>query len=263
MTAPLVRHALAALILASLAGAAAGQGSPLALPPLSAQDASARIAVVVEPGLARTLDLPTEGLRQARRDMLDGLPVADLDLRALAESRDGLAAQRYLRRLLAAGEDPDPSDVAWFGAIAVATGRPWSLPDVVEALRRLDPATEPPERLRLSAEVLAAHAWAGNALALEAMVELNGEGRLLGPLSEETRVRLLDAAAAAGNARVPLLMALDLLAAPEPPPERLALARDYLGRAAQGGDLAAQAMALALLGRLDGGEAGSAAGSSR
>jgi len=94
------------------------------------------------------------------------------------------------------------------------------------------------------------------------MVDLNGEGRLFGPLSEETRLRILEAAASAADGRVPLLMALDILRAPEPPPEALALARDYLGRASEAGDLAVRAMAQALLGRLADDGANVAAGTS-
>lgn len=218
-----------------------------------APDAKGRfISVVVRPGLARTIDLPTEGLRQARRDMLAGTRVADADLRALADRRDGLAAQCYVRRLLAAEPLGGDSDIAFYATVAIATGRVWTLPDAVAAMRRLDPATEPPERVQAYMAMLYAHAWAGNSVALEAMIDLNGEGRLFGPLSEATRQRILDQGDLAGDGRAALRMAIGLMREGAMTPAREAQARDALGRALAGGDLEARATAINLLRLLPG-----------
>ena len=92
--------------------------------------AARRISVTVDKGLTRTASLPTAALRQTRRDMLAGKVIADADLRALADRRDGRAAQDHVRRLLKAGTGA-PSDIAYYGSIAVASGRIWTLPDAV------------------------------------------------------------------------------------------------------------------------------------
>ncbi len=63
------------------------------------------------------------------------------------------------------------------------TGRIWPLQDAITAMHQLDPATEPSDRIQMYIQTLYAHALAGNALALDAVVDLNGEGRLFGPMS--------------------------------------------------------------------------------
>jgi hypothetical protein len=229
---------------------ASGQNFPTV--PGKADPAARQISVTVNPGVVRTIDLPSEGLRQARLDLLAGLPVLDADLRALADQRDGLAAQRYVRRLLEATPRGSDSDVAYYGSIAVATGRVWSLPDAIEAMKRLDSATEPPDRVAVYADVLYPHAWAGNSLALEAIIDLNGEGRLFGPLSEATRARILNIGERAGDGRIALSIALIAMQSADLSPTALDQARDCLTRAKAGSDLAVQVMATTLLNRLDG-----------
>lgn len=248
-----IRSALRALSLLAVAlpGPVCAQPAP-ALPALPGLDdsRSRQISVVVTRGLTRTVDLPTAGLQQARLDMLAGFPVVDADLRALADHWDGLAAQHYVRRLLEAEPRGSDSDIAFYGSIAVATGRVWSMADAVEAMRRLDPATEPPERIKVYSDMLYPHAWAGNSLALAAVIDLNGDGRLFGPLSTATRARLLELGDQTGDGRIALQMAMSLLMSPTP--ENRQQAQDYLSRAKAGNDLAVQAMAAALLDRLTG-----------
>ena len=129
---------------ASQTAAETAADAVLALFPAPA--AARRICVTVDKGLTRTASLPTAALRQARRDMLAGKDIPDADLRALADRHDGRAAQDYVRRLLRAGTGT-PSDIAFYGSIAVASGRVWTLPDAVAAMRALDPATEPRARV--------------------------------------------------------------------------------------------------------------------
>lgn len=199
----------------------------LLMPP---DPADRQISVVVTPGRASNAGLP-DLLKLVRQAMLDGAEIAPADLRALADLNDGLAAQRYVRLLLA---DPTstPSDIAYYGTIAVGTGRVWSLPAAVAAMRLLDPATEPVERTRAYVRMLYPHAWAGNAIALDAVIDLNGEGRLFGALSEETRLKILAQDAINGDGRGVMRMALALLSLPNRTPEQEALVDDYLARAA-------------------------------
>ena len=199
----------------------------LLMPP---DPADRQISVVVTPGLASNAGLP-DALKLARQAMFDGTEVTPADLRALADRNDGLAAQKYVRLLLA---DPTatPSDIAYYGTIAVGTGRVWSLPAAIDAMRLLDPATEPVERTRAYVRMLYPHAWAGNALAFDAVIDLNGEGRLFGALSEETRAKILAQDAVNGDGRGVMRMALALMSLPSRTPEQEALIDDYLTRAA-------------------------------
>jgi len=160
-----------------------------------------------------------------------------------------------MRRMIATGAPVSDSDIAWFATVAVRTGRVWTLPDAVAAMQRLDPATEPPERVRAYVEMLYPHAWAGNALALDAVIDLNGEGRLFGALSDATLQRIVTAAQAAGDGRAYLRLALQLLHVDAPGEADKARARDYLTRAIVGDHLAVQVIARTLLEGLDPGSA--------
>jgi len=208
---------------------------------------SSQISVKVTPGLTHTNRLPTKALRKARKDMVEGLEIPVADLRALADHGDGLAAQKYVRLLLAQVPEASASDIAYYGSIAVSTGRVWSLRDAVEAMSRLDPATEPAARKKTYVAMLYPHAWAGNSLALDAVIDLNGEGKLFGDLSEKTRQKILDQDAKNGDGRGALRLALILLQKPEKTAEDDALVRDYLGRALAGDNLAVRATAANLL----------------
>lgn len=207
--------------------------------------ADQQISVVVTPGRASNAGLP-DLLRIVRQAMLDGAEVAPADLRALADLNDGLAAQRYVRLLLS---DPTatPSDIAYYGTVAVGTGRIWSLPAAVDAMRLLDPVTEPIERIRAYVRVLYPHAWAGNVLALDAVIDLNGEGRLFGALSEETRLKILEQDAINGSGRGVMRMALALLSLPSRTPEQESFVDDYLARAARADNLAVSVTATNML----------------
>lgn len=228
--------ALWAMTLLAMALAASAQTRLITM--TIAPDMSSRqVSVVVTPNLTHTDKLPTEPLRLARKAMLDDLPVNDADLRALADLNDGLAAQKYVRVLLRQGGG-SASDIAYYGTIAVSTGRVWSLPDVVEALHQLDPATEPKDRIRAYAAMLYPHAWAGNALALDAVIDLNGEGKLFGPLSEDTRVRIVAQGDKIGDGRVALRLALVLLQQPKLGDKDTGLLLGYLDRAAASNNLA-------------------------
>ncbi len=193
--------------------------------------ALANISVVVREGLASMAKLPDPALRQARADMLAGQDISIENLRALADFNDGLAAQKLVQRLQAAGGN-NASDIAYYGSIAVSTGRVQSLRPAVAAMRTLDPATEPAERLRVYAAMLYPHAWAGNPLALDAVMDLNGIGKLFGPLSEATRAKIEEQGRKSNDGRVALRFAINLLNTPNVSPEDTARATAYLTEAA-------------------------------
>ncbi len=209
---------------------------------------SREIVVVVEPGLTSMAGLPTN-LRAARTAMHDGLPVTDADLRALALRGDGLAALRLMRRMGDGSAEASASDIAYFGAIALRTGRAGALAPMVDALLQLDPATEPPERIATAIQALLPQAWAGNALALDAVIDLNGPGRLFGELSAGTLARIEEQATLAGDGRAFLRLAIQAMQAPDDPAAR-ARAEDYLRRAAVTDHLGVKATVEALLAQL-------------
>ncbi|APX14281.1 hypothetical protein [Tateyamaria omphalii] len=170
-----------------------------------------RVSVVVDRGLTSNKGLRSRALRVARDALHAGEPVAADQLRSLAEAGDGLAAQRYVRLLQAKKAQGTPSDIAYFSAIAVGTGRIWTLGAMIDAMHTLNPETEPKARVRKYIQVLYPHAWAGNRLAFEAVVDFNGAARLFGPLSERTRARILEEAQKQGDGRIELGMAMGLL----------------------------------------------------
>lgn len=252
-----MRRALSALILLGFAHPLAAQESytPI-IPSVIAHDlGDTRISVTVDRGLTSSKRLRSTALRNARTAMHEGGGVSAEHLRALAEAGDGLAAQRYVRLLEASSTPPGPSDLAYFSAISVGTGRVWTLKTMIAAMHDLDPKSEPRARINKYIQVLYPHAWAGNPLALEAVLAFNGEGRLFGALSDRTRDRILAESREHGDGRIELGMALSLLertrAAESPAPGDLSLARSLLKQAEISDHLAVRASAQNLLRLMD------------
>ena len=212
---------------------------------------AAQVAVKVEKGLRSSKQLRSHELRRARDAMHKGEPVSTAHLRALAQAGDGLAAQRYVRILLSAEPAANPSDIAFYAAQAVGTGRIWTLKPMIEAMHKLSPETEPKERIRKYIRVLYPHAWAGNSLALDALVAFNGEGRLFGPLSDKTRDRILAQSRKNGDGRIELSLAMAILEVEHqsatPDGQALAQARSYLELAQASDHLAVSTPAQNLL----------------
>lgn len=238
--------------------AAQQKGAPI-IPNLIVPDVSGeRISVVVDPGLRNSKALKTDALRAARVALHEGGDVSSKDLRALANAGDGLAAQRYVRVLQAAQPQATQSDLAYYSAVAVGTGRIWTLKTMIDAMHHLDPKAEPRARIRTYIKVLYPHARAGNALAIEAQVAFNGEGRLFGPLSDATRTRILEQAAQHGTGRIEFGMAMGILErtrrAETPDPDDLAQARRLLTLASTSDHLAVSTSARNLLRLMDAGQ---------
>lgn len=238
-----VRLSFIALLGAVFAVSAMAQTQPVPIiPNLIAPDTSTDlISVTVDRGLTSTKRLRSAALRQARTRLHEGGDVSGDELRGLATAGDGLAAQRYVR-VLQATDGASASDIAFFAAVAVGTGRIWTMGPMIDAMHQLDPETEPRERIRKYIRVLYPHAWAGNARALEAVVVFNGEGRLFGPLSDGTRDKILAEVQETGDGRIELGMAMGLLeriaAAEKPDPDMQTQARVLLEKAGESTHLA-------------------------
>lgn len=240
----------AALITALWASTAQAQTIPLPFSDEGGVEAR-QVSVTVVPGRRSMKGLPADLVR-ARAQMHARQPVSDADLRRLAEYDDGLAAQLYVRRLIAQGRAvSDASDLAYFSAIAVGAGRVWTLPDMVAAMHHLDPRSELGARVRKYIQVLYPHAWAGNTLALQAVVDFNGKGKLFGALSDATRDKILAQSRENADGRVELRLALALLEKPTPSQTDRQEARKLLDRASKSTHLGVMTTAMNLLGLMD------------
>ena len=129
---------------------------PLALP---SPPGARQIAVVVDRGVHHTNQLP-HSLRPLRKRMVGGAAMSTADLRQLAERKDSLAALRLVKRMRAGEMKQTPSDMAFYAAVAAGAGRKGMLDDMIDALYRLNPETEPKDRVSHYIRVLYGHATA-------------------------------------------------------------------------------------------------------
>lgn len=235
--------------LMAFAPAANAQADSFPLP-FAIDKESREISVVVDRGLRSMRGLPSRELRTARQAMFDGEPVEPDLLRRLADHGDTLAAFRYVDILMARGLEENASDVAYYSAIAVGGGRVWVLPEMVSALHLLDPNTEPKSRINKYIQILYPHAWAGNSLALDAVIDFNGEGRLFGPLSNATRDRIDTALEEKQDGRGDLKRATEILKDENLTDQDLAMAMTYLRRAEMANHLAVATTAANLIEQL-------------
>ncbi|MEM8870986.1 MAG: hypothetical protein AAF848_15075 [Pseudomonadota bacterium] len=224
--------ALFVLLAATLTSGAVAQSLPMT----AEQRESRAISAVSIQKLRHTRHLPHRYLRVARKAMIAGLDIDDNDMARLGDHKDGLAAKRYAARLIARDPVAHASDIAYYSAIAAGTGRIYALDDMIAAMHHLDPVSEPWSRRHMLIKVLYSHAWAGNVMALDAVIAFNGEGTLFGPMSDATRARVLRHGAV-HDGRAELLLAMKLMARGDVRPPVLQQAMDYLQRGAESRDL--------------------------
>lgn len=223
---------LAALILLPLAGLA----NPLT--DLSAiYPERKKISVVVTRGVTHTRQLPRQ-LQSTRKAMLAGRPMVDEQLRDLAKAHDSLAALRYTKRLMA--RDGSPAEIAYYASLAAAGGRASVFDDMVKALYSLRPGDMEKTRLSHVISVLYGYAFAGNTLALDAVMDLNGPKALFGEMSPKTRERLLSEGLEIGDGRIELRLAMQAISERTVPTQVIV---GYLLRAERMGDLAVRTTA--------------------
>lgn len=244
------------LTLTLIALLATPAGAGIILPALPYDAAGARVSVITAKALSGTNALPPGDMRKARKALIAGAEISDAMLRDLADRGDSLAAQRLVQRLVARGLADNASDIAYYGSFAVGTGKVFLLRDTIAALRLLDPLAEPDSRKKAHVAMLYPHAWAGNTLALDAVIELNGEGRLFGPMSDATRKKIKETGDRLGGPRFALRQAVvHLQARPMTDTDR-AEARRYLAQAARADDPVIRVTAENLLRQVDAAGAG-------
>lgn len=208
---------------------------------LPASPESRRISVAVDRGITHTNQLPA-ALQPLRKAMVGGRTVSVANLRRLADRKDSLAALKLVKLMRSGAAPGTTSDMAFYSAVAAGAGRKGMLDDMIGALYELDPATEPRARLSHYIRVLYGHAWAGNTMAQDAMIALNGEGRLFGPMGDATRARIVSA----GGPRLVLSLAIKDLARDDLSTGDLTRVIGYLDNVQRNGDIALQAMAASL-----------------
>ena len=157
-------------------------------------------------GVTRTNQLPTEHLRNLRRQMTAGRSLGTRDLRALADAADGLAAFKYGKWLEEQGKPQLLPDAAHYYAIASYTDRDFALRRLVALL--LLPSLELTASRRNEAlDAMIHQAKTGNTDAAVALSQMYASGTPFG--KDEDAVRSwLSVAANAGRGDAAVKLAL-------------------------------------------------------
>jgi len=127
----------------------------------------------------QTRDLPSAELQDARRQMLAGDTIPWADMRALADSGDGLAALRFAQRLEAEADPALLSDAALYYATAAFTNRGSAVGPLVRLLQRggFDLAPRRRDHIEIALRALALE---GDRRAADALVGFYTSGRPFG-----------------------------------------------------------------------------------
>ena len=157
-------------------------------------------------GVTRTNQLPTEHLRNLRRQMTAGRSLGTRDLRALADAADGLAAFKYGKWLEEQGKPQLLPDAAHYYAIASYTDRDFALRRLVALL--LLPSLELTASRRNEAlDAMIHQAKTGNTDAAVALSQMYASGTPFGKDADAVRSWLSVAAnAGRGDAAVKLAL---------------------------------------------------------
>ena len=157
-------------------------------------------------GVSRTNQLPTEHLRNLRRQMTAGRSLGTRDLRALADAADGLAAFKYGKWLEEQGKPQLLPDAAHYYAIASYTDRDFALRRLVALL--LLPSLELTASRRNEAlDAMIHQAKTGNTDAAVALSQMYASGTPFGKDADAVRSWLSVAAnAGRGDAAVKLAL---------------------------------------------------------
>lgn len=201
-------------------------------------------------GVSRNNQLPTEHLRNLRRQMIAGRNLATRDLRALADAADGLAAFKYGKWLEEQGKPQLLPDAAHYYAIASYTNRDFALRRLVALLALPDLELTAP-RQNEALEAMIRQAQTGNADAAVALSNMYAAGKPFGKDPEAVR-HWLDVAANAGRGDAAVKLALAYMLPTDGMAADPEKARAALDLAAAQTDPGTKAMAQTLLARLNG-----------
>lgn len=199
-------------------------------------------------GVSRTDQLPTEHLRNLRKQMNAGHSLGTRDLRALADAADGLAAFRYGKWLEEQGKPQLLPDAAHYYAIASYTDRDFALRRLV-ALLALPNLEMTASRTNEALDAMTHQANTGNADAAIALSQMYAAGTPFGKDPEAVR-NWLSVAAIAGRGDAAVKLALTYMTPTEGMDADPAKARAALEMALAQPEPGIKAMAQTLLARL-------------
>lgn len=200
-------------------------------------------------GVYRSDQLPTEHLRNLRKQMIAGRNLGTRDLRALADAADGLAAFRYGKWLEDQGKPQLLPDAAHYYAIASYTDRDFALRRLV-ALLTLPNLELTAARQSEALEAMIHQANTGNADAAFSLSNMYASGHPFGKDPDAVR-HWLNVAANAGRGDAAVKLALVYMSPTDGMAADPAKARAALDIAAAQPDPGTKAIAQTLLARLD------------
>lgn len=199
-------------------------------------------------GVSRTNQLPTEHLRNLRKQMIAGRSLGTRDLRALADAADGLAAFRYGKWLEEQGKPQLLPDAAHYYAIASYTDRDFALRRLV-ALLALPTLELTASRQNEALDAMIHQANTGNADAAVALARMYAAGTPFGKDPEAVRT-WLGVAAQSGRGDAAVKLALTYMTPSEGMDADPLKARAALELALAQPEPGTKAMAQTLLARL-------------
>lgn len=229
---------ITALFLGLASAAVAQHAPPLSLWPVNGVT---KVEFVFDNAVRQTNDLPTAHLRALRRQMLAGGSLRFVDLRALADAGDGLAAFR-LARVMEDSTMPDTSGTkAHYYSIAAYTGRSFAVPSLAKLLVA-EGAGYSAARLRHGLNAMTVQALSGNGTAATLLGQMYAEGV---PFGRDLALaqQFLGMADGGGHPKAALQLGMALMA----DPANQAAAREALTLAASGADLSVRVTAENLL----------------
>lgn len=143
--------------------------------PLARENVALQVDFVFDNAVRQTNDLPSAALRALRRRMIAGESLRFVDLRALADAGDGLAAFR-LARVMEDSTIPDTTGTkAHYYAIAAYTGRDFAVPSLAKLLVA-EGATYSAARLTHSLNAMTVQALSGNGIAATLLGQMYADG---------------------------------------------------------------------------------------
>ena len=199
-------------------------------------------------GVSRTNQLPTEHLRNLRKQMIAGRSLGTRDLRALADAADGLAAFKYGKWLEEQGKPQLLPDATHYYAIASYTDRDFALRRLV-ALLALPNLELTATRQNEALDAMVHQANTGNADAAVALSSMYAAGTPFGKDPDAVRT-WLSVAANAGRGDAAVKLALSYMLPTDGMATDLVKARAALDLALAQPEPGIKAMAQTLLARL-------------
>jgi len=195
-------------------------------------------------GIIRTMQLPTEYLRDIRRRMVAKKTVSFKELQALADASDGMAAYFLATRIEETGKPEMQASASHYYSMAAGMGRGAAVPPLVKLLdahgEKFQPAVLAEAQAALEKQVRLKHS-----VAIDALARYYSQGEVF-PRDTARAQKLMSQAAKDGNAKAALDIAYQLLSG-TPDENQRADALGYLEIVAKSGEIGQRAIAESLI----------------